>query len=192
MGKKNFLGSEFLQAAAALSQGVLAGQPNATSSAAYANAQHTSQLASGMAQQEATEKARKKAKKAKKSALLGTIGTVLGTAIGGPVGGFIGGTAGNVIGGGSVGEAAIHNAVPLVAGKLGDFLIDKSTVDGFNMTAPSQVGAGALGASTGTKVTKPLLNKIGKKLKKFGPGDAESDPMYPYGMNTPFNPYGNY
>lgn len=180
--------SGFQHAIAALSKGVLGGQPNATESAAYSAAQNAEQYARGLAHQEALKKARDKEKEAKKGKKFGQLGSILGTALGGPLGGFVGGVGGTAIGGGDVGDAAVNYGVPAAVGGLGDYLTNVSSVQNVRFNPSNFVERGV---PDGTRtVTNPTLNRIGTSLKRASGYFPEEDQLYPYTAYNTFSPYG--
>ena len=205
---------EFLLAMSAISKGVLGSQPNPDATAALEAAQNAERLAQGLQYQRQLEKAREEEEEGKKSALAGQLGSILGSTVGGPVGGFIGGTAGSLIGGGDLKSAAIQHGVPAVAGFAGDKLMSAATsqvpvaqpakqlpvktalppVDNRLMskmpgTAPANPPTSPIQMGTETRITNPVMHKIGKKLKKvsgYGDDEDEFNPPYPYTMYSRF------
>ncbi len=179
---KNIFGtSEFANAGAILAQAMLAGQPNATESAAWQNAKGAQTLAQGMAKQEAIKKAKKEEKKAKKKKAFGSVGSILGTigaaaipgvgplmaplvaGAGGTIGGMVGERLAGGPGGSSFGDAAMQYGAPaaISAGAgVGKELMNRSV----NNNAPMMMQGQTI---DGNFVTKPKQYKLGKALNSM-------------------------
>ena len=189
---KNIFGtSEFANAGAILAQAMLAGQPNATESAAWQNAKGAQTLAQGMAKQEAIKKAKKEEKKAKKKKAFGSVGSILGTigaamipgvgplaaplvaGAGGTIGGMVGERLAGGPGGSSFGDAAMQYGAPaaIMAGaNTGKELMKNAMHPDAN--DPFLVP----GSSTKNLITQPKRYKLGKALNSLY-DQFELDPL---------------
>lgn len=166
-----FKSSEFPLATSTLAQAFLAGQPNATQSAAYANALGGQTYAQGLAQQQALAKAREKEKKEKKSKRLGAIGSALGSIVAGPIGAVAGGVLGDQLGGGSnsVGDSLIQYGVPAATRGLGDYLVDNASI----RTPGGTLTGDQIGEAGTPRSGQPAGYRIGRSLQRISGLDEE-------------------
>lgn len=153
---KNILGtSEFLAGVGALAQGVLIGQPNAKSSAAWAAAQAVKKQASVRAAQEALEKERKEKEKKEKGKLGGKIGATVAGLAAAPF------TAGMSI----PAMMAVSGAATAAGSGLGSAI-------GGDFDAKTAVTDGAISG-----LTAGVTHGVGEKMMKSASYDATTAPF---------------